>query len=53
MITSHPHPELTRVVAGMKARWSQENHLKYMRDLAESHLHAVRQYGDHPIAGSP
>lgn len=32
MITNHPRLELTRVVAGMKARWSQENYLKYMRE---------------------
>ena len=32
ILTSHPRLELTRVVAGMKARWSQENYLKYMRE---------------------
>lgn len=31
ILTTHPELGLTRVVAGIKARWSQENYLKYMR----------------------
>ena len=31
IITTNPRLDLTRVAAGIKARWSQENYLKYMR----------------------
>ena len=32
IVTTHPKLDLTRVAAGMGARWSQENYLKYMRE---------------------
>ena len=32
IVTTHPRLDLTRVAAGIKARWSQENYLKYMRE---------------------
>jgi hypothetical protein len=31
ILTTNPRLDLTRVAAGIKARWSQENYLKYMR----------------------
>ncbi len=32
IVTTHRKLDLTRVAAGIKARWSQENYLKYMRE---------------------
>ena len=45
------HPGQTRVVAGIKARWSQENYLKYMR--IRFGLDRLIEYGVTPLPNTP
>jgi len=47
IITTHPTLELTRAAAGMKARWSQENYLKYM--MNHFGLDRLIEYGVAPL----
>lgn len=47
IITTHPTLDLRRVAAGIKARWSQENYLKYMK--THFGLDRLIEYGTTPL----
>ena len=47
ILTTHPTLDLTRVAAAIKARWSQENYLKYMK--IHFGLDRLIEYGVTPL----
>lgn len=47
IVTTHRKMDLTRVAAGIGARWSQENYLKYMRE--HFGLDRLIEYGTTPL----
>lgn len=47
ILSTHPGLDLTQIAAWMKARWSQENFLKYMRE--HFGLDRLIEYGTQPL----
>ncbi len=47
IVTTHPGLDVGQVVVGMKARWSQENYLKYMKE--HFGLDRLVEYGVTPL----
>jgi hypothetical protein len=47
IVTTHPGLDVGQVVVGMKARWSQENYLKYMKE--HFGLDRLVEYGMTPL----